>query len=405
MKSPNWTPEELKLALELYLDRDMQWHSKISNTTWEIMALSELLRGLDVVEAEKGEKFRSPSSIRLKLANFKSLDERYGNSAMSNVGNQDKAIWNQYHCDYILLKEECELIIETHYKGKPSDNLSKYLDRFNGVTSNKTSLDTYAKELIELAKEFRTRAVEMEDIDFSQKVMESCYDIIKNVEKEDKDKKENNMVQKPKEKKKSHAGVNQEKINSDEKIGKHVKSTMLRLIEEGKLDTKTISLMMDADWSREYFHLGHPFMLKIDRDSDLTEQITDENGYVRYWKDTFLVDGETFCFCKEWFESQRKHFDKWLTEFESIKKINLSAENLKRLLEKIKVLDEKNICISVTDVKESMKDILGVTEAVERLLEMRVLSEFQGSAREVVVEDYDLLYAMINNPNEYIQER
>lgn len=78
---------------------------------------------------------------------------------------------------------------------------------------------------------------------------------------------------------------------------------------------------------------------------------------------------------------------------------------MKRLLEKIKVLDEKNICISVSDVKESMKDILGVTEAVERLLEMRVLSEFQGSAREVVVEDYDLLYAMINNPNEYIQER
>ena len=35
--------EELQLALELYLDRDMQWHSKISNNTWEIMALSELL--------------------------------------------------------------------------------------------------------------------------------------------------------------------------------------------------------------------------------------------------------------------------------------------------------------------------------------------------------------------------
>lgn len=40
MKNPNWTPEELKLALELYLDKDIQWHSKISNTTWEIMALS-----------------------------------------------------------------------------------------------------------------------------------------------------------------------------------------------------------------------------------------------------------------------------------------------------------------------------------------------------------------------------
>ena len=165
--------EELQLALELYLDRDMQWHSKISNNTWEIMALSELLKGLDVIDAEKDDKFRSPSSIRLKFANFKSLDERYGNSAMANVGNLDKAIWNQYHSDYQVLKNKCQVIIETHYKGKPSAHLVEYLARFE-KSKSADEITEYADKLFSLAKELRARAVTCEDIDFSQKVMDEC---------------------------------------------------------------------------------------------------------------------------------------------------------------------------------------------------------------------------------------
>lgn len=117
MRSPNWTSEELMLALELYLNKDMKWHSKISNNTWEILALSELLRGLDIITARVDSTFRSPSSIRLKFANFKFLDERYRNYAMSNVGKQDKVIWDRYHLNYIELKKHAKLLLNHIIEG------------------------------------------------------------------------------------------------------------------------------------------------------------------------------------------------------------------------------------------------------------------------------------------------
>lgn len=66
--------------------------SKISNNTVEAQALSYILKNLDVIKCEHDEKFRSTNSIRLKLANFQALDDRYGRPSMSNVGNLDKDI-------------------------------------------------------------------------------------------------------------------------------------------------------------------------------------------------------------------------------------------------------------------------------------------------------------------------
>jgi len=399
MKSPNWTPEELQLALELYLDRDMQWHSKISNNTWEIMALSELLKGLNVIDAEKDDKFRSPSSIRLKFANFKSLDERYGNSAMSNVGNLDKAIWNQYHSDYQILKNKCQVIIETHYKGKPSAHLEEYLARFE-KTKSTNGISEYADKLFNLAKELRAKAVTCEDIDFSQKVMDECYGIIKGLKKELQT--SNTTKVEPQEKKKSHAGVNQEKIGSEEKIGRHVRNTIKRLIEENLIDEEVIIKMQDDEWSREVLHLGHPFMIRVTADEDLNKQLTDVNGYVRYWKDIFVINDVQYCFCKEWYESQRKYFDKWVSELGKRAKVNLKADELTRLLLIIKNIDEKKVCINVAEVMDRLKDVDGVERAIDDLLNLKLLARFQGSIREVVVEDYDLLYAMIENPDRYV---
>lgn len=73
MKSPKWNDDELKLALELYLSHDLKWLSKISDATPEIIALSEILNGLDYAQNISVEKYRSTGSIRMKLANFKSL--------------------------------------------------------------------------------------------------------------------------------------------------------------------------------------------------------------------------------------------------------------------------------------------------------------------------------------------
>lgn len=136
MRSPNWSEEELKLALELYLDRDASWHSRVSNSTWEIQALSNILRGMDVVLTESIENFRSVNSVRLKLANFKSLDENYRKTAMTNVGCLDKEIWNQYHKKGGALRLECIEIIKRHFKGEKTDAVVKYLHRLEEHVAN-----------------------------------------------------------------------------------------------------------------------------------------------------------------------------------------------------------------------------------------------------------------------------
>ena len=84
-KSPNWRSEELALALELYLAKDLAWLSKISDNTPEIKTLSYILQNLDYHESPKPEKFRSVGSVRMKLSNFKAIDQRNKKSSLFKI--------------------------------------------------------------------------------------------------------------------------------------------------------------------------------------------------------------------------------------------------------------------------------------------------------------------------------
>ena len=108
MRSPNWLEEEVMLALDLYVHRDLSWINKMSDSTYEIIALSKLLNGLNL-HSEKPTNFRSTGSIRMKLANFMSLDDRYTRKSLGNVGGLDKKVWEKYKNDYSSLHEKCIL--------------------------------------------------------------------------------------------------------------------------------------------------------------------------------------------------------------------------------------------------------------------------------------------------------
>lgn len=75
MRSPNWS-EEVMLALDLYVNRDLAYLNRMSDSTSEIVGLSGLLNALDL-HLERPKKFRSTGSIRMKLANFMALDDKY----------------------------------------------------------------------------------------------------------------------------------------------------------------------------------------------------------------------------------------------------------------------------------------------------------------------------------------
>ena len=95
MRSPNWHECEVMLALDLYLNKDLKWINRMSDSTFEIIALSKILNALDFY-SEKPDNFRSTGSIRMKLANFMALDEHYDKNSLDNVGALDKSTWKKY---------------------------------------------------------------------------------------------------------------------------------------------------------------------------------------------------------------------------------------------------------------------------------------------------------------------
>ena len=125
MKNPNWHEGEIMLVLDLYLNKDIKWLTKMSNSTKEIIGLSKLLNALDFYE-EKPNKFRSPGAIRMRLANFMSLDERYKRKAMDNGGPLVKEVWHKYSNDKEKLHLDCVDIVSTHVITK-SEEVIQYI--------------------------------------------------------------------------------------------------------------------------------------------------------------------------------------------------------------------------------------------------------------------------------------
>ena len=109
------TFEEIELIRSRMELCGIKWLLRMTDSTFEIVTFSKILNELDFYE-EKPEKFRSTGSIRMKLANFMSLDKRYNKNSLGNVGKSDKLIWEKYHDNPNTLHDECREIINEHLK-------------------------------------------------------------------------------------------------------------------------------------------------------------------------------------------------------------------------------------------------------------------------------------------------
>jgi hypothetical protein len=103
---------------------------------------------------------------------------------------------------------------------------------------------------------------------------------------------------------------------SDEepKIGEHVRQTMVRLAQAGRLRPEAIGKLLDARYCKMTFNLGLPFLKPIKPHLDLANQRMDERGYGRYWKDPLDIGGSRFLMCSQWFVWQRAAFDRWVQD-------------------------------------------------------------------------------------------
>src|SRR4051794_28623084 len=97
MKNPNWTPDELILALDLYFKVDTA-HTNKENP--EIVALSNLLNALPIHDRQTTDTtFRNPAGVYMKLSNFLHLDPERDDEGLRAISKLDPVIWNEFAND------------------------------------------------------------------------------------------------------------------------------------------------------------------------------------------------------------------------------------------------------------------------------------------------------------------
>lgn len=94
MKNPNWTRDELILALDLYFRVDI---NKTNARSQEVIELSSLLNRLPIhASNDRGEEFRNPSGVYMKMCNFLTLDPSYNGKGLGNFAIQDGLVWQEF---------------------------------------------------------------------------------------------------------------------------------------------------------------------------------------------------------------------------------------------------------------------------------------------------------------------
>lgn len=428
LKCPNWKEEELVLVLDLYMKHDIKWLNSASEKTNEIIDISNILKNLNLFSDDliKIPNFRSPSSVHMKLMNFKGLDPKYGKYGLRNASNLDREVWSRYSNNKEKLKMKVNIVLKSC--GKEQTEIPIDCGEEN-VRCKLRSCLGYLKEFNALCSEIRKDAINMPDIDMSQKVINCMYKeltfsnqsliILEDLVNEVGNNKTHN--------------VEEVKSNyiEDRKIGKYVQDTFLDVIYREKLSIEDIQKLMDEDWSRNIFHIEYPFLKKLQNNIPVKMQVK-VGKYQRYWEKEFIIFDNKYLVCKEWYESNRNAYDYWLKNIQlgenqklsgssdkNLDLVTLAGENasitinkelLVDILNAIKKFDEKEICIETGKLNDFLKDEI-VTKSnyknsqqvifaiIKYLVDSSIIVPFQNSERcKYVIEDYELMTNLINNP-------
>ncbi|MGM1028964.1 MAG: HNH endonuclease [Actinomycetota bacterium] len=93
---PDWTVDELMLALDLYLRTRL--HMSYRPSSQVVEALSAELRSLRIhpSEVRSNPRFRNASSVSMKLHNLASIDPSAEGQGMSHSGSGDRRVWEEW---------------------------------------------------------------------------------------------------------------------------------------------------------------------------------------------------------------------------------------------------------------------------------------------------------------------
>ena len=107
-RNPDWTRDELILALDLYFRRGRR---QLDAGSREVIALSEYLNELPIHEhGQRGPAFRNPNSVAMKLGNFASIDPAHPGSGLPRGGRLDAEVFHYYAANPALLAQTATAI-------------------------------------------------------------------------------------------------------------------------------------------------------------------------------------------------------------------------------------------------------------------------------------------------------
>lgn len=97
-RNPDWTRDELILALDLYIRNPI---SPAGKTSAEVVELSAQLGKLAELNGiDRSETFRNANGVYMKMMNFRRFDPTFqaaGKSGMKSGGKLDKVVWDEFY--------------------------------------------------------------------------------------------------------------------------------------------------------------------------------------------------------------------------------------------------------------------------------------------------------------------
>lgn len=335
MKNPNWREEELILAVDFYFSHGRKWINSCSSNSPEIIELSNLLKRLTVFEKTKDrdENFRSPSSVHMKLMNFKGIDNDNTSEGLRNSSSLDRQIWAKYAYDQESLKIRAAEVLSEFLPHDTTPNAAPMTDEHDKAVANKLYEIQNTIKLLEVQLlTAREKAVTLSPVGKSQQIINVIYEMLTELSKW-----QDGVLSLQKiiafQGIQGQIGTNGSPPSSPQtehifqphkmggKIGQHVRSSFKELSEKLLLSSSDITDLLSAEWCKKNLHLGYAFLKRIDPTLPLSKQAY-EKGYQRYWMQPVQYNGAKYILCKEWFEPNRVYFDSWISRFDLTQSVN-----------------------------------------------------------------------------------
>ncbi|MCB0213737.1 MAG: HNH endonuclease [Anaerolineae bacterium] len=182
-RNPNWTRDELILALDLYISEGGR---QLESDHPKVIELSQLLNKLPIHDIKLREaKFRNPNGVSMKLGNFLSIDPAYIGAGLTRGSKLEQEVWDEFASEPYRLKQIASairlnylsLITETKaaYEVEIEDefNEGRILTRLHRQRERNPQLTKRKKEKV--LKQKGALACEVCEFDFAQVYGELGY--------------------------------------------------------------------------------------------------------------------------------------------------------------------------------------------------------------------------------------